>query len=42
MVDTVNRDGTSRARIAPAQLAQLQQQLDAAGTAGWSSSRTTR
>ena len=31
MVDTVNRDGTSRALIAPAQLAQLQQQLDAAG-----------
>ena len=31
MVDTVNRDGTSRALITPAQLAQLQQQLDAAG-----------
>jgi 3',5'-cyclic AMP phosphodiesterase CpdA len=31
MVDTVNRDGTSRARITPAQLAQLQAQLDEAG-----------
>ena len=31
MVDTVNRDGTSRALIPPAQLAQLQQQLSAAG-----------
>jgi hypothetical protein len=31
MVDTVNRDGTSRASITPAQLAQLQQQLSAAG-----------
>ena len=31
MVDTVNRDGTSRARITPEQLVQLQAQLDAAG-----------
>ncbi len=31
MVDTVNRDGTSRALVTPAQLAQLQQQLNAAG-----------
>jgi hypothetical protein len=31
MIDTVNREGTSRARINPGQLAQLQQQLDGAG-----------
>ena len=42
MVDTVNRDGTSQARITPAQLAQLQAQLDRPATAGSSSSPTTR
>jgi 3',5'-cyclic AMP phosphodiesterase CpdA len=31
MIDTVNRDGTSRARIDPRQIAWLREQLDAAG-----------